>query len=143
MLVFKLCFILVAYVSEKEHSFALAKTSLQLEKDLRNFFRKYLKQLADLCLMHKTHTIGDHFKYKDKQAHLERCNVAYKLKCSCGHSYIGKTQRNLKFRLDQHNPLKLNHQATDVVKHLYTYPGHFIDLKNLKSWHLLLTIANY
>ena len=41
---------------------------------------------------HKTHTIGDHFKYKDKQAHLERSNVVYKLECSCGHSYIGQTQ---------------------------------------------------
>jgi len=49
------------------------------------------------------HTIGDHFKYKDKQAHLERCNVVYKLKCSCGNSYIGQTQRNLKFRLEEHN----------------------------------------
>jgi len=27
--------------------------------------------------IHRTHTIGDHFKYKDKQAHLERCNVWY------------------------------------------------------------------
>ena len=49
------------------------------------------------------------------EAHLERSNVAYKLKCSCGHSYIGQTQRNLKFRLDEHNPLKSNHQATDAA----------------------------
>jgi len=56
---------------------------------LRIFFRQYLKEFAHLSLIHKTHTIGDHFKYKDKQAHLERCNVVYKLKCSCGHSYIG------------------------------------------------------
>ena len=106
----------------------LGETSLQLEKELRNFFRKYLKELAHLCLIHKTHAIGDHFKYKDKQAHLERCNVVYKLKYSCGHSYIGQTQRNLKFRLDEHNPLKSNHQATDAVKHSYTYPGHFTGL---------------
>jgi len=108
----------------------LGKTSLQLEKELGNFVRKYLKELAHLSLIHKTHTIGDHFKHKDKQAHLERCNVVYKLKCYCGHSYIGQTQRNLKFFLGEHNPLKSNHQTTDVVKHLYTYPGHFIDFKN-------------
>ena len=36
---------------------------------------------------HKTHTIADHFKCKDMQAHRERCNVMQKLKCSCGHSY--------------------------------------------------------
>jgi len=107
---------------------------------LRNFFRKYLKELAHLSLIHKTHTIGDHFKYKDKQAHLERSNVVYKLKCSCGHSYIGQTQRNLKFRLDEHNPKKSNHQATDVVKHLYTYPDHFMDFKNPE---ILASAFNY
>jgi len=58
------------------------ETSLQLEKELRNFFRKYLKELAHLPLIQKTHAIGDHFKYKDKQAHLERSNVVYKPKCS-------------------------------------------------------------
>jgi len=60
----------------------LAETSVQLQKELQNFFRKYLKELAQLTLIYKTHTIRDHFKYKDKQAHLERCNVMYKLKCS-------------------------------------------------------------
>jgi len=100
------------------HVSYLGETSVQLEKELRNFFRKYLKELAILSLIHRTHTIGDHFKYKDKQAHLERCNVVYKLKCSCGNSYIGQTQRNLKFRLEEHNRLKSNHQTTDVAKPL-------------------------
>jgi len=66
--------------------------------------------------------------------------VVYKLKCSCGHSYIGKTQRNLKFRLDEHNPLKSNHQDTDAVKHLYTYPDHFMDFKNRE---ILTSAFNY
>jgi len=38
----------------------LGETSLQLEKELRNFYRKQLKELAHRCLVHKTHTIGDH-----------------------------------------------------------------------------------
>ena len=108
----------------------LGETSVQLEKELRNFFQKYLKEFAQLSLIHRTHTIGDHFKYKDKQAHLERYNVVYKLKYSCGKSYIGQTQRNLKFRLEEHNPSKSNHQNTDVVKHLYSHPDHFVDFKN-------------
>jgi len=87
----------------------LGETSLQLEKDLRNFFRKYLKEVAHLSLIRKTHTIGDHFKHKGKQAHLEQYNVVYKLKCSCGHPCVGQTQRNLKFRLNEHNPLKSHH----------------------------------
>ena len=61
--------------------------------------------------------------------------MVYKLKCSCGHSYIGQTQRNLKFRLDEHNALKSNRQATEVVKHLYTYPGHFMDFKMVSAFN--------
>ena len=38
--------------------------------------------------------------------------------------------KEFEFRLDEHNPIKSNQQATDVVKHLYTYPGHFMDFKN-------------
>ena len=45
-----------------------------------------------------------------------------------------------KFRLDEHNPLKSNHQATDVVKHLYTYPDHFMDFKNPE---ILASVFNY
>ena len=52
----------------------LGEASVQLEKELRNFFRKYLKEFAHLSLVHRTHTIGDHFKYKDKQAHLGQTN---------------------------------------------------------------------
>jgi len=62
------------------------------------------------------------------------------LKCSCGHFYISQTQKNLKFRLDEHNPLKSNHQTTDVVKHLYKYPGHFIDFKRSE---ILASAFNY
>jgi len=40
----------------------LGETSLQLEKELRTFLQKYLKEHAQLSLIHKTHTIGDHFK---------------------------------------------------------------------------------
>jgi len=46
----------------------------------------------------------------------------------------------LKFRLDEHNRLKSNHQATDVVKHLYTYPYHFMDFKNAE---ILASAFNY
>jgi len=69
-----------------------------------------------------------------------QCGILYKLKCSCGHSYIGQTQSNLKFCLDERNPLKSNHQTTDVVKHLYTYPGHFTDFENPE---ILASAFNY
>ena len=46
----------------------------------------------------------------------------------------------MKFRLDEHNPLKSNHQDTDAVKHLYTYPDHFMDFKNRE---ILTSAFNY
>jgi len=55
--------------------------------------------------------------------------VVYKLKYSCGHSCFGQTQRNLKFRLDEHNPLKSKHHTTDVVKHLIHISRLFHGLK--------------
>ena len=39
-------------------------------------------------------------------------------------------KRQLSKRLEEHNPLKSNHQNTDVVKHLYSHPDHFVDFKN-------------
>jgi len=48
------------------------EASLKLQKELRNFLRKYLKELARLVLIHRTHMIRD---LEDKQARLERCNV--------------------------------------------------------------------
>ena len=45
-----------------------------------------------------------------------------------------------KFRLDEHNPKKPNHQATDVVKHLHTYPDHFMDFENPE---ILASAFNY
>jgi len=53
---------------------------------------------------------------------------------------LDKLKRNLKFHLDEHNPLKSNQQITDVVKHLYTYPGHFMELKNPE---ILASALNY
>ena len=46
----------------------------------------------------------------------------------------------MKFPLDEHNPLKSNHQTTDVVKHLYTYLRHFMDFKNPE---ILTSAFNY
>ena len=66
--------------------------------------------------------------------------MVYKLKCSCGRSCIGKTQKNLKFCLNEHNPLRSNHQSTDVMNHLYKYPGHFMDFKNPE---ILASAFNY
>jgi len=40
------------------------------------------------------------------------------------------SSKKFEISLDEHTPLKSNHQTTDVVKDLYTYLGHFMDFKN-------------
>ena len=82
----------------------IGNQSIQIEKELRPFFRKYLIDKVRLCVIHDTFCIGDMFRFKDKQCTLRRSNVVYKLSCSCGSSYIGQTRRNLIARLQEHNP---------------------------------------
>jgi len=46
-----------------------------------------------------------------------RSNVVYQLKCSCGSVYIGQTRRNLKSRMEEHNPNAKFSYKTDVTKY--------------------------
>ena len=46
--------------------------------------------------------IGDMFKHKEHQPKLLRSNVVYKLTCLC--DSIGRSCRNLRACLDDHNP---------------------------------------
>ena len=57
------------------------------------------------------------FKHKEHQPKLLRSNVVYKLTCSCDSVYIGQTRRNLRARLNDHNPAANSNQQSDVAKH--------------------------
>ena len=73
-------------------------------------------------------------KHKEHQPKLLRSNVVYKLTCSCDSVYIGQTRRNLRARLDDHNPAANSNQQSDVAKHL---------LENLRKVTIyLLTSCN-
>jgi len=39
----------------------LSETSLHLERELRNYFQKYLKEISQPVLIRRTHTIGRSF----------------------------------------------------------------------------------
>jgi len=45
----------------------ISNTSIQLEKELKSFYRKHLENKVNLTVVHKTCKIKDYFKYKDKQ----------------------------------------------------------------------------
>jgi len=66
-----------------------------------------------------------YFTYKDKQNHLRRSSVVYKLTCTCGSNYIGQTRRNLITRINEHQ----FDQRSEVCKHLLANPTHRFNFK--------------
>jgi len=75
--------------------------------------------------IHETNQLKKSFTYKDKQNHLRRSSVVYKLTCTCGSSYIGQTRRNLITRIIEH---KFD-QRSEVCKHLLANPMHRFNVK--------------
>lgn len=108
----------------------IGNPSVQLEKELKSFFRHNLNDRLSLNVVHTSFKIGDMFKHKERQPKMYRSNIVYKLNCSCGSIYIGQTRRNLHTRLNEHNTgTKLNQQS-DVTKHLLENSSHKIDFEN-------------
>ena len=93
------------------------------------FFHRHLSHDLSLNVVHTCFKVGDMFKHKEHQPKLLRSNVVYKLTCSCDSVYIGQTRRNLRARLDNHNPAANSNQQSDVAKHLLENPTHFIKFK--------------
>ena len=75
--------------------------------------------------IHETNKLKKYFTYKDKQNHLRRSSVVYKLTCTCGSNYIGQTRRNLITRINEH---KFD-QRSEVCKHLLANPTHRFNFK--------------
>ena len=64
--------------------------SHQIEKEIRQVLFKKLSQKSKFVMVHETATIGQKFRYKDRQTLLHSSGVVYKLNCSCGQSYTDK-----------------------------------------------------
>ena len=69
------------------------------------------------------------FPYKYKQPELQQFNVIYQLKCDCGASNIGQSDRIIT-RLNHHNIDSPLQQETDVAKHQVDNPTHKINFDN-------------
>ena len=83
------------YIGDKSH---------QIEKEIRQFLFQKLSKKSKFVMVHEATTIGQKFRYKDRQTLLHSSEVVCKLNCSCGQSYIGQTKRNLKIRINDHMP---------------------------------------
>ena len=98
--------------------------SHQIAKEIRQFLLKKLSQKSKFVMVHEATTIGQNFRYENRQTLLHSSGVVYKLNCSCGQSCIGQTKRNLKTRINDHVPKKSTNNETDVPQHLKNNPDH-------------------
>ena len=98
--------------------------SHQIEKEIGQFLFKKLSQKSKFVMVHEATTIGQKFRYKDRQTLLHSSGVVYRLNFSSGQSYIGQTKRNLKIRINDHMRKKSTNNETDVSQHLKNNPDH-------------------
>ena len=92
----------------------IGDASHQIEREIWQFLYKKLSQKSKFVMVHEASTIGEKFRYKDRQTALHSSGVMYKLNCSCGQSYIGQSKRNLKTRINDHKPKNSTNNETDV-----------------------------
>ena len=117
----------------------IKEPSVQLENELKHFFRKKLQDKVHLIMIHVTNKLGQFFNHNKKQPLLLRSNVVFRLKCSCGSCQIAQTTQNIKFRMEEHNPEAKFSCKTNVTKHLLNNPEHTIDFEQLE---ILATASN-
>lgn len=82
--------------------------SEQLKNELRSL-SKYTPA-AQIILVNQPTSISNYFKFKDSEDFSLKSNVVYSITCkNCSKSYIGKTERHLKDRIQEHTSGK--HQS--------------------------------
>ena len=92
------------------------------ENLLRNFLKKLYSFIGDsfnVFIIWNTSKIRCLFPLKDKNVHT--CCVVYHGTCSCGHIYIGETERCQHVRFAEHENIKL---TSEPSKHLKAHPNH-------------------
>ena len=116
----------------------IGEASQQIEKEIKHFLENKIKANFCLRMNHSVSTIGNLLRNKDKQALLHLTGTVYKLQCSCKKTYIGQSKRNLKTRLEEHDPITFG--KSDVTDHLRENPDHTIDFHNP---HILAQETNW
>ena len=74
---------------------------------------------------------------KDKTPSLSQSSVVYKFTCpGCSRNYIGKTERTLHERMEEHAyPNKKSNKQSAIYEHLSTFPhySHIVDLFSVNN----------
>ena len=100
-----------------------------LSEAVRRILQKYIR-----TAFKTTNTLGCMLtKVKDPTPHNKRPGVIYKIRCECGHFYIGETGRTLNTRLKEHKAAcRLGaFERSAVAEHTWQ-PGHAIDWENVE-----------
>jgi len=103
----------------------LREISYEVRREMQRLVHRYAIMPFQFRFIHETNKLKKSFTYKDKQNHLRRSSVVYKLTCTCGSNYIGQTRRNLITRINEH---KFD-QRSEVCKHLLANPTHRFNFK--------------
>ena len=117
----------IEFTKELEHKNQLAYLDVLLTKNNDSIettvYRKpHSQDKTQLIIVHWTDKFGHFFNHTEKQPLLLPSNVVYCLNCSCIGCYIGQTRRNIKPRIEEHNPEAKFSYKTDVTKHLLDNP---------------------
>nr|CAB3258886.1 kinase D-interacting substrate of 220 kDa-like [Phallusia mammillata] len=97
-----------------------------IQKELFSFILKATDGKVRVRSFHQTQKLVKAFVHKDMQGLLNRSSVVYRLKCSCGKTYIGETRRNLGTRVHEHQQI----ETSEVCQHLQANKDHVVDFKN-------------
>ena len=103
----------------------LGEISYVVWREIQRLVHRYATTLFQFRYVDESNKLKKYFTYKDKQNHLRRSSVVYKLTRTCGSNYIGQTRRNLITRINEH---KFD-QRSEVCKHLLANPTHHFNFK--------------
>ena len=117
-------FIVLPFVNKEAEEFG---------RRLNNLVTKSYPQVKFNIAFQPPMTIGSMFPFKDTvKTNNHKSLVVYKIRCeTCGAEYIGKTERILQYRINEHKSLaKSNKSATKL--HTTNNPGHQMDYENVE-----------
>jgi len=97
----------------------------EVRREMQRLVHRYAIMPFQFHFIHESNKLKKSFTYKDKQSHLRRSNIFYKLTCTFESNYIGQTRRNLITRVNKH---KFD-QRSEVCKHLLANPKHRFNFK--------------
>ena len=109
----------------------LKETSLKIKKTIFGFLKKIdpEQKKFKIIFIDKCTKVRSCFRIKDKLPIKFKSNCVYKIKCSCGHTYIGHTARNVYLRMEDHSKIT-GSLLTSVGQHLAENPDHTVDFNN-------------